>query len=206
MKIRDLRNGDWYWIQKTVYKNYASKIGAIGLALYNSYCHYANNNTAIAYPSIKTLTIDLKISRQTIFKYNEILVKHGLVEIKSGGGREKVNEVYLLKIKVNDVTEKVNLATEKVNDVDTEQELITRINNNSDLNFSKARRKAADVRKRLPEILGGQTAQKTNGESTRDRQVSGDLPGDGKARGEGKDSSVVLQIEPPLGTHRPNEI
>ena len=48
------------------------------------------------------------------------------------------------------------------------------------------------MKKRLPEILGGQTAQKTNGESTRDRQVSGDLPGDGKARGEGKDSSVVL--------------
>jgi len=117
--VRDRRNGDWYWIHKAVYTKYASKIGAIGLALYNAYCHYANSETSLAYPSVGRLCKDLSISKQTVFKYNEILEKYKLIKIESGGGRKKVNEVYLLKIKVN-------LANKKVNEVDTEQEYINK--------------------------------------------------------------------------------
>ena len=133
IEVRDLRNGDWYWIHKAVYNKLTKKIGAIGLALYNAYCHYANKDTGISYPSVKTLCKDLGISRQTIFKYNEILEKNRLIRVKSGRGRKKVNEVYLLKIKVNEVSKKVNLATKKVKEVDTEQELRTRITNKKEI-------------------------------------------------------------------------
>lgn len=129
MEVRDLRNGDWYWIQKSVLEDYGRKIGAIGLALYNAYCNYANSQTGIAYPSVKTLCRVLNVTKQTIFKYNAILEKYRLIRIDSGKGRKKVNVVYLLKIKVNDVDKKVNVVTEKVNVVDTEQELLTRITN-----------------------------------------------------------------------------
>ena len=138
IEVRDLRNGDWYWIHKAIYANYTKKIGAIGLALYNAYCHYANKDSGASYPSVETLRNDLGVSRQTIFKYNEILEKNKLIRIKSGKGRKKVNEVYLLKIKVNVVNKKVNLATEKVNEVDTEQELRTRITNNKGLETLKS--------------------------------------------------------------------
>lgn len=133
IEVRDLRNGDWYWIHKAIYNQYTKKIGAIGLALYNAYCHYANKDSGASYPSVETLCNDLGVSRQTIFKYNDVLEKNRLIKIKSGRGRKKVNEVYLLKIKVNVVNKKVNLATEKVNKVDTEQELRTRITNNKGL-------------------------------------------------------------------------
>ena len=35
IEIRDLRNGDWYWVHKAVIQKYAQKVGAIGIAVYN---------------------------------------------------------------------------------------------------------------------------------------------------------------------------
>ena len=131
IEIRDQRNGEWYWIHKDVIERYGAKIGVIGLALYNAYCLFVNNKSGLAYPSVTKIAKMLNVSRMTIFKYNEVLAQNGLIKIKSGGGRKKVNEVYLLKIKVNDVTKTVNVVTETVNDVDTEQELLTRITNNA---------------------------------------------------------------------------
>lgn len=39
-EIRDICDSDWYWISR-VFDDYASKIGVVGLALYNAYASYA---------------------------------------------------------------------------------------------------------------------------------------------------------------------
>jgi hypothetical protein len=67
-EIRDMRDGDWYWISRAVYEYYAPKIGAIGLALYNAYASYARDK-GLAFPSQKTISKRLRISISTIRKY-----------------------------------------------------------------------------------------------------------------------------------------
>lgn len=96
LEIRDKRNGDWYWISRLVYEEYAQKIGVIGLALYNAYASYARDK-AEAWPSLKTVSRKLGISIPTILKYNKVLEEYGLIEIKSGKEDGKSNIIYLKK-------------------------------------------------------------------------------------------------------------
>ena len=56
IEIRDLRNGDWYWIHKTVLEKYASKIGAYGIAIYNSLCYFTNHENQSSFPSYKKIS------------------------------------------------------------------------------------------------------------------------------------------------------
>ena len=104
-EVRDIRNSDWYWIQRKIYEEYTSKIGVIGLALYNAYCSYANQKGK-CYPSHKIISNKLKISRQTIIKYNKILEKNNLIKIENRQKENLPNLIYLVKLintLVNDV-------------------------------------------------------------------------------------------------------
>ena len=42
IKVRDLRNGDWFWISKVLLDEYGSKIKPIGIAIYNCLAEHAN--------------------------------------------------------------------------------------------------------------------------------------------------------------------
>jgi hypothetical protein len=96
-EIRDMRDGDWYWISRRIFEDYASKIGVIGLALYNAYASYARDKGS-AFPSQKTLAEKLRISKWTINKYNKILQENGLIKIESGKRKGKSNLIILLKV------------------------------------------------------------------------------------------------------------
>lgn len=98
IEFRDKRNSDWYWISRLVYEEYSPLIGIIGLALYNAYASYARDK-AEAWPSLNTISKKLKISIPTIIKYNKILEKYKLIEIKSGKEAGRSNVIYLLKVK-----------------------------------------------------------------------------------------------------------
>lgn len=98
IEVRDMRNGDWYWISRLVYEEYAPKIKPTGLALYNAYASYARDKGS-AYPSQARIAKKLGISDITVRKYNKILKKAGLITIDSGKTRGTSNIVYLLKVK-----------------------------------------------------------------------------------------------------------
>jgi len=93
--IRDQRNGNWYWISRTVYQKYAPKIGAIGLALYNAYASYAFDKQEV-FPSQTTIAKKLKITIPTLIKYDKKLVKYKLIHIYKREG--KSNIITLLKV------------------------------------------------------------------------------------------------------------
>jgi len=96
LKIRDLRNGNWYWMHKIVYQQYSKKIGPIGLALYNAYAFYANGGKC--FPTQKTIAQQLNISTRTIQKFNKILQRNRLIKIESGKAKGTANRIYLLKV------------------------------------------------------------------------------------------------------------
>lgn len=94
-KIRDIRNGDWYWIHKIIYQRYARKIGALGLALYNAYAYYADRESK-CFPAQRRIAKELGIGRRTIQKLNKVLEKNGLIRIESGKSKGRANTIYLL--------------------------------------------------------------------------------------------------------------
>jgi hypothetical protein len=97
-EIRDMRDGDWYWISRRIFEDYASKIGVIGLALYNAYASYARDK-GTAFPSQKTISKRLRIGISTIRKYNKILQANRLIRIECRKKKGKSNVITLLKLK-----------------------------------------------------------------------------------------------------------
>jgi transposase len=97
IEVRDIKDGDWYWIPRAVFEDYAFKIRVIGLALYNAYSSYARDK-GTAYPSQKVISQKLGISIKTIIRYNKILQDNGLIKIERKKGKGKTNLVTLLKV------------------------------------------------------------------------------------------------------------
>jgi DNA-binding MarR family transcriptional regulator len=95
---RSIHDGDWYWISRSVLDNFASKIGVIGLALYNVYASYAREKGK-AFPSQRTIAEKLGISLKTVRKYNKVLEEHNLIKVESGRKKGRPNVVILLKVK-----------------------------------------------------------------------------------------------------------
>jgi len=97
IEVRDMGDGDWYWVSRRVFEDFAPKIGVIGFALYNAYASYARDK-GVAFPSQKTLAEKLGLSVKTIIKYNRVLEANGLIKIERRKGKGKTNLVTLLKV------------------------------------------------------------------------------------------------------------
>jgi biotin operon repressor len=95
-EIRDLRNGDWYWIHKAVIRHYTPKVGTTGIAVYNLLTSMANSSQG-CFPSQKYIAECLGCSRTTVNKTLKVLEKNGLVKIER---RSRYHCVYrLLKVR-----------------------------------------------------------------------------------------------------------
>jgi hypothetical protein len=70
-----------YRIDNILVDEYAEKIGAIGIAVYNVLARYADRVTGICYPCIGTIAKKLKLARTTVKKYLKILYKVDLIAI-----------------------------------------------------------------------------------------------------------------------------
>lgn len=140
IEIRDLRNGDWYWIHKAVIQKYTPKIGAIGITVYNFLASLANSDQS-CFPSQKYIAKRLGYSRATINKTIRVLEGNGLIKIEK---RSRYHCIYhLLKIGCKedftsksrcklDETQMSTTANSDVKYIDTNDNKITRINNNID--------------------------------------------------------------------------
>ena len=70
-----------YLIDNILVDEYAEKIGAIGIAIYNVLSRYADRKTGICFPCIGTIAKKLKLARTTVKKYLKILYKFDLITI-----------------------------------------------------------------------------------------------------------------------------
>lgn len=97
-KVRDLRNGDWYWISKVVLDEYGSKIQPIGIAIYNCLAEHANQE-GFCFPSHKYIADKIGSSISSVQRGIRIMIKLGLISKK----RKRLHNVYyLLKIDRSD--------------------------------------------------------------------------------------------------------
>lgn len=94
-EVRDLRNGDWYWIHKAVIQKYTQKVGAIGIAVYNLLASMADSGQG-CFPSQKYIAKCLGYSRSYTNETLKLLKRHGLIRIEKKGRNHRV--YHLLKV------------------------------------------------------------------------------------------------------------
>jgi hypothetical protein len=72
-----------YRIDNIIVDDYAEKIGAIGVAIYNVLARHADRQTGNCYPSIRLIAKKLALGRTTVKKYLRILLNYSLIAISS---------------------------------------------------------------------------------------------------------------------------
>lgn len=130
IEIRDLRNGDWYWIHRAVIQDYALKIGAAGVTVYNLLASMADSGQ-LCFPSQKYMADSLGYSRATVNKTIKRLERAGLIKIEK---RDRYHCRYSL-LKVRCKAGETQMSTRGNSDVkyfDTNDNDITIINNDID--------------------------------------------------------------------------
>lgn len=94
-QVRDLRNGNWFWINKQALKIIADNIGAKGIAVYNCLCYFATNQAEFCFPSLNTLATMCHFSTRTVMRVLKELRGLGIINIEYNRGQ--VNTYTLLK-------------------------------------------------------------------------------------------------------------
>jgi biotin operon repressor len=131
-KIRDLRNGDWYWIHKRIIQQYLPVVGSTGMATYNFLASLADK-AQTCFPSQKYIAEHLGYSRATICRALKRLASAGLIRIKK---RSRYHCVYsLMKVKPRCGTSETQMSRRCNSDVaraNTNNNKLTRNINNID--------------------------------------------------------------------------
>jgi DNA-binding MarR family transcriptional regulator len=86
-KIRDLRNGGWYWISRQIVNQYGKLLRASGLAVYNVLASFANSNTQTCFPTQKSIARHLGLSIRTVNRKIRLLIDFKLIKVKKTRGR-----------------------------------------------------------------------------------------------------------------------
>lgn len=94
IKVRDLRNGDWFWISKVLLDEYGSRIKPIGIAIYNCLAEHANQE-GFCFPSHKLIADRIGSSVSSVQRGIHQMIKLGLINKKR---RKFSNVYYLLKV------------------------------------------------------------------------------------------------------------
>lgn len=129
-KVRDVRNGNWYWTHRRILKEYSKKIGATGILVYNFLASLADRSQA-CFPSQKYIAESLGYSRATVNRAIKTLEKNGLIRIKK---RDRYHLTYFLvepRCKVSE-TQMSNIRNSDVNWMNTNNNKLTRNINNID--------------------------------------------------------------------------
>ncbi len=91
IKVRDLRNGDWYWINKVLLDEYGERLKPIGIAIYNCLAAHANQE-GFCFPSHKHIANKIGASISSVQRSIRQLIKLGIIR-KS---RQRYHNLYYL--------------------------------------------------------------------------------------------------------------
>ena len=95
LEIRDIKNGDWYWANKSIIFDYAKKVKATGLMVY-SFLACLTDKMQSCFPSQQYIAEKLGCSRATVNRTLKVLQSNGLIRIEK---RDKYHCAYhLLKV------------------------------------------------------------------------------------------------------------
>ena len=99
--IRDLRDGNFLWLDKAALKLVSLKAGNRGVSVYSWLCYYANIRGQDCFPSMKTLARHCNVSSRTVMRTIKRLESIGIVAIDRTKG--KGNVYHLLNAPTSDM-------------------------------------------------------------------------------------------------------
>ena len=111
-RIRDIKDCRWCWIDKALIREYAPKIGAMGIAVYSFLASFADSNQK-CFPSQKYIAENFRCSRSTVSKTVKVLEQHGLIKKVK---RNRYHCTYLL-LKIRCKAEETQVSTTGNSDV-----------------------------------------------------------------------------------------
>lgn len=95
-EIRQLKDGDWYWIGKKILRIHARSLKPSGLAVYNVLASFANAKTQACYPTHRTIGKIAGMSKRTVSQKMRQLESLGLIRREKQKGQ---SIYYLLDIR-----------------------------------------------------------------------------------------------------------
>ena len=129
-KVRDIREGNWYWIDRAVLYLYGRRLKSSGMAVYNALASFTDSSQK-CFPTHKGIAQLLGLSRRTVMRKINLIKQLGLIQ----SGQIGNNHVYsLLKIKsgVTNETKGCDKGdTPPVTSGSTNDKYITRIKNDN---------------------------------------------------------------------------
>jgi DNA-binding transcriptional ArsR family regulator len=93
--IRNLKDGDWYWIHRKVLQLYGKKLRSLGMAVYSTLACFADAKTQSCFPSRNAIARLLGVSQRTVTRKIRLLKQVGLVRVVKVKG---LYRYFLLKL------------------------------------------------------------------------------------------------------------
>lgn len=142
IQVRDLRNGDWYWISKVVIDEYGPKIKPIGIAIYNCLAKHANQE-GVCFPSHGHIAKQIGSSVSSVQRGIQRLIKHKLIK---KGRRRYYNIYYLLKLERSNRpnSNKVGQRERQIGQRDIPDQSYRPTNNNKEQELIKKKRRPVE--------------------------------------------------------------
>lgn len=94
IKVRDVRNGDWYWVSKVLLDEYGDRLKPIGIAIYNCLAAHANQE-GFCFPSHGYIAKKIGASISSVQRGIRELIK---LQIIRKSRQRYHNLYYLLKL------------------------------------------------------------------------------------------------------------
>lgn len=150
VKVRDLRNGDWYWISKTVIEEYGPKIKPIGIAIYNCLAKHVNQ-AGYCFPSHAHMAKEIGSSVSSVQRGIEKLIKLGLIQKER---KRYYNVYYLLKLEQsNRPNSKIGHFKTQISQSDRRDRSERPTNKNKEQELNNKKRTAVDNFQTMKSIL-----------------------------------------------------
>lgn len=85
--VRRIDDKNWYWISRSILKQYGNILKPTGLAVYNVLASYANSKSQTCFPSQKTIAERIGLCRETVNRKVKLLAEKRLIKVKRLNGR-----------------------------------------------------------------------------------------------------------------------
>lgn len=83
---RNLKEAEWYWIEKAILSHYGKSLKPSGIAVYNGLAFFANTETGTCFPSHEVLAELVCIGKRTVRRKLKQLAALGLIKAEKRKG------------------------------------------------------------------------------------------------------------------------
>ena len=167
-KPRRMENGSWYWIDKAVIRDFAPKVGVVGIAVYNYLASLANTNQT-CFPSQGRIGDVLGYSRTTVNRVIKTLEQHGLISVDKTGRYQQTYRLLDVRCKTKE-TEVLNRRNQGVKPAHTNNNKTPRYINNSSATASDIHRQSFQICNSFTPAVGTELLAVDIAKSLNDKQ------------------------------------